>query len=87
MTVASRLEAMMARNVGRREIALHVVARVEADGGVVGFAGAVHFERVSGGLVERQTVEDAGDAERDAGAHQDVAYAGQHGAVNGSQVR
>ena len=45
------------------------------------------YSGYDGRLVVGAGVEHAGDLQRDAGAHQDVADAGQHGAVDGDQVR
>jgi hypothetical protein len=48
--------------------AFPVIAGIEAQRGVVARARAGDVERVLGGLVQGEAIEDAGDVERDAGA-------------------
>ena len=52
---------------------------------VVGVSG--QRERIAGRFVAGQSIEDARHAERNAGAHQHVVDAGQHGAVERGEVR
>jgi hypothetical protein len=45
------------------------------------------MQRIFGGLVVGEAIERAGNVEGDASAHEDVAHAGEHGSIEGGQVR
>ncbi len=70
----------------RWKLALDIVARVKAHGGVVGFVRAGDVEGVLRALVVNEAVEHAGDLERDARAHDDVFDTRQHRAVDAWQM-
>ena len=70
-----------------RQVAFHEVARAEVHRRVVAVLRARHVERIGGGLVLDIRVQYARDLERDARAHQDVANAREHRAVDRDEVR
>ena len=71
----------------RRKFALHILARIEPLHHVVAFLRAVDMNRILGRLMLNKAVEHAGNLQRNARAHDDVADAAQHGSVNARQMR
>ena len=82
--MARVLEAMIARNRGRPSGArfpFHVVPGFESRGGAASLLRAGHLQGVDRGLVRGQTIENAGNLEGDARAHQNVTDSRQQRAV------
>ena len=71
----------------RRQLNTRELARVERQHDGIARAGAGRGQWIGGRLVVHETVEHAGDLQRDARAHQHVAHPGEHGAVDRRQVR
>ena len=85
---ARRDDGQELRPLQRRQVVLHVLARIEDDGrGLFIRLLADDVDGIRRRLVVREPIERAGHLHRDAGAHEHVVDAGQHRAVERGQVR
>jgi hypothetical protein len=62
----------------RRQLPLEEIGGIERHRGVVAFLCAGDVQRIAGRLVERETIEHAGNLQGNPGAHQHVADTGEH---------
>ena len=80
----------MARNLRALEVGKRAFgerARVELQRRMLTLRRTGNMQRISCRLVVHERIENPGDLGRDAGAHDDVAHAGQHARRRGNQVR